>query len=89
MIKITKFGLAIGTTIAAFGIALTAAPQAEAGGIYWNNNGGRGVVVNRGYMYGPRGYYYSPNYYRGRGVVVGPNGACARGYYGRGGCIGD
>lgn len=88
MMKITKIGLAIGTTIAAFGIALAAAPQAEAGGIYWNNNGGRSVVVNRGYMNGPRGYYYSPNYYRSRSVVVGPNGACARGYYGRGGCIG-
>ena len=46
MMKITKIGLAIGTTIAAFGIALAAAPQAEAGGIYWNNNGGRSVVVN-------------------------------------------
>lgn len=75
-------------TIAALGVAVTTTPKAEAGGIYWNNNGGGGVVVNRGYYYGPRpGYYnYGPRYYR-RGAVVGPNGACARGFYGRGGCV--
>jgi len=92
----TNIGLAIGTAIAALGIAITAVPEAKAGGVYWNNNGGGGVVVNRGYYYGPRGYYNygprgyynnGPNYYGGRGVVAGPNGACARGYYGRGGCV--
>ena len=71
----TNIGLAIGTTIAPLGIALTTVPKAKAGGIYWNNNGGGAVVVNRSYYYG------------GRGVVAGPNGACARGYYGRGGCV--
>ena len=87
--NITKVGLAVGTAVAALGIALAATPQAQAGGIYWNNNGGGGIIVNRSYTYGPRGYYnYAPSYYRVRGVVAGPNGACARGYYGRGGCIG-
>ena len=82
--KTTTLGIAIGTAIAALGLAITAVPEAKAGGVYWNNNGG-GVVVNRGTTYGPRGYYnYGPNYYGGRGVVAGPNGACARGYYGRG-----
>jgi len=74
-------------TVAALGVAFTTTPKAEAGGIYWNNHGGA-VVVNRGYYYGPRGYYNNgPRYYGGRGAVAGPNGACARGYYGRGGCI--
>ena len=87
--KVTNIGLAFGTAIAAIGLAVAAAPEAKAGSIYWNNyGGGHGVVVNRGYYYGPRGYYsYGPRYYRGRGVAVGPNGACARGYYGRGGCV--
>ena len=80
--KTTTIGIAIGTAIAALGLATTAVPEAKASGVYWNNNGGGGVVVNRGYTYGPRGYYnYGPNYYRGRGVVAGPNGACAHGYY--------
>ena len=84
----TNIGLAIGTTIAALGIAFTTLPKAKAGDIYWNNNGGGAVVVNRSYYYGPRGYYnYGRHYYGGRGVVAGPNGACARGYYGRGGCV--
>ena len=82
--KTTTLGIAIGTAIAALGLAITAVPEAKAGGVYWNNNGEGGVVINRGTTYGPRGYYnYGPNYYRGRGVVAGPNGACARGYYGR------
>ena len=86
--KITNIGLAIGTAIAALGICVTAVPEAKAGGIYWNNHRGGSVVVNRGYYYGPRGYYiYRPHYYRGRGVVAGPNGACARGYYGLRGCV--
>ena len=86
--KTTILGIAIGTAIAALGLAITAVPEAKAGGVYWNNNGGGGVVINRGYTYGPRGYYnYGPNYYGGRGVVAGPNGACARGYYGRAGCV--
>ena len=86
--KTTPLGIAIGTAIAALGLAITAVPEAKAGGVYWNNNGGGGVVINRGYTYGPRGYYnYGPNYYGGRGVVDGPNGACARGYYGRAGCV--
>ena len=74
--KTTTLGIAIGTAIAALGLAITAVPEANAGGVYWNNNGGGGVVVNRG-----------TTYYGGRGVVAGPNGACARGYYGRGGCV--
>ena len=94
--KTTNIGLAIGTAIAALGIAITVVPEAKAGGIYWNNNGGGGVVVNRGYYYGSRGYYINGprgyyndgrNYYGGRGVVAGPNGACVRDYYGRGGCV--
>ena len=81
--KTTTLGIAIGTAIAALGLAITAVPEAKAGGVYWNNNGGVGVVVNRGTTYGPRGYYnYDPNYYGGRGVVAGPKGAC-----GRGGCV--
>ena len=80
--KTTTLGIAIGTAIAALGLAITAVPEAKAGGVYWNNNGGGGVVVNRGTTYGPRGYYnYGPNYYGGRGVVAGPNGTCARDYY--------
>ena len=78
--KTTTIGIAIGTAIAALGVAITAVPEAKAGGVYWNNNGGGGVVINRGYTYGP-------NYYRGRGVVAGPDGVCARGYYSRGGCV--
>ena len=86
--KTTTLGIAIGTAIAALGLAITAVPEAKAGGVYWNNNGGGGVVINRGTTYGPRGYYnYGPNYYRGRCVVAGLNGACARCYYGRGGCV--
>ena len=87
--KISNIRLAIGAAIAAIGLAVAAVPEAKAGSIYWNNYGSaHGVVVNRGYHYGPRGYYnYGPRYYRGRGVVAGPNGACARGYYGRRGCI--
>ena len=84
----TNIGLAIGTDIAALGIAIAAAPEAKAGGVYWNIHGGSGVVVNRGYYYGPRGYYnYGPNHYGRRRAVAGPNGFCGRGYYGRGGCI--
>ena len=78
--KTTTLGIAIGTAIAALGLAITAVPEAQAGGVYWNNHGGGGVVVNRSYTYGS-------NYYGGRGVVAGPNGACARGYYGRAGCV--
>jgi len=88
--KITnKIGLGFAGAITALGLLVAAPnPEAKAGGIYWNNNGGGGIVVNRGYYYGPHGYYnYGPRYYRGRGVAVGPNGACARGYYGRGGCV--
>ena len=73
-------------SIAALGVAVTTTPGAEAGGIYWNNNGGD-IVVNRGYYYGPRYYSYGPRYYGGRGAVVGPNGACARGCYGRSRCV--
>ena len=86
--KTTTIGIAIGTAIAALGLAITAVPEAKAGGVYWNNHGGGGVVINRGTTYGPRGYYnYGPNYYGGRGVVAGPNGAYARGYYGRARCV--
>ena len=58
--KTTAIGIAIGKAIAALGLAITAIPEAKAGGFYWNNHGG---------------------------VVAGPNGACARGYYGRAGCV--
>ena len=79
--KTTTLGIAIGTAIAALGLAITAVPEAKAGGVYWNNNDGGGVVINRGTTYGPRGYYnYDQNYYRDRVVVAGPNGACARGH---------
>ena len=50
-------GIAIGTAIAALGLAITAVPEAKAGGVCWNNNGGGGVVINRGPTNGPRGYY--------------------------------
>ncbi|AII43133.1 hypothetical protein KR100_07105 [Synechococcus sp. KORDI-100] len=75
-------------TIAALGVAVTTSPKAEAGTLYWNNNGG-GIVVNRGYYYDPRPGYYNvrARHYGGRGAVAGPNGACARGYYGRSGCV--
>ena len=36
----TTIGIAIGTAIAALGLAITAVPEAKAGGVYWNNNGG-------------------------------------------------
>ena len=69
--KTTTLGIAIGTAIAALGLAITAVPEAKAGGVYWNNNGGGGVVVNRGTTYDPRDYYnYGPNYYGGRGGCV-------------------
>ena len=55
--KTTTLGIAIGTAITALGLAITAVPEAKAGGVYWNKNGGGGVVINRGYTYGPRGYY--------------------------------
>ena len=86
--KTTTIGIAIGTAIAALGIAITAVPDAKAGGIYWQNNSGSGVIVNRGTTYGPRGYYNcGPNYYGGHDVFASPYGACTRGYYGRAGCI--
>ena len=74
--------------VVALGIAITSPPKAEAGGIYWNNYGGGGVVIHRARYHGPRSYYNdAPGYYGGRNDVAGPNGACARGYYGRGGCV--
>ena len=54
--KTTTIGIAIGTAIAPLGLAITAVPEAKAGGVYWNNNGGGGVFINRGTTYGPRGY---------------------------------
>ena len=85
-IKTTFLACAL-CSFAALGITMMTTPRAEAGAIYWNNNGG-GVVVNHGYYYGPNRYYnYGPRYYGGRSAVVGPNGACARGFYGRGGCV--
>ena len=66
----------------------TAVPEAIAGGIYWNNNGGGAILINRGYYYGPRDHYsYGPRYHRCRGFIAGPNGVCARGYYGGVRCI--
>ena len=53
--KTTTLGIAIGTAIAALGLAITAVPEVKAGGVYWNNNGGGGVGINRGTTYGPRG----------------------------------
>ena len=74
--------------VAAATLGITGAPAAKAGGVYFNGNGSGGVVVNRGYYYGPRGYYnVGPRYYSRRGVVAGPKGFCARGYYGLGGCV--
>ena len=74
--------------VVALGIAITSPPKSEAGGIYWNNYGGGGVVIHRARYHGLRGYYnYAPGYYGGRNVVAGPNGAYARGYCGRGGCV--
>ena len=35
--KTTTLGIAIGTAIAALGLAITAVPEAKAGGVYWNN----------------------------------------------------
>ena len=88
MIKTTNVGLTIGTAIAALGIAITAVPEAKAGGIYWNNNGGGAIVINRGYYYSPRGHYtYGPHYHHRRGFIDGPNGTCTRGYYGRVRCV--
>ena len=55
--KTTILGIAIGTAIAALGLAITAVPEAKTGGVYWNNNGGGGVVIHCGYTYGPLGYY--------------------------------
>ena len=40
--KTTTLGIAIGTAIAALGLAITAVPEAKAGGVYWNNKGGGG-----------------------------------------------
>ena len=56
IMKTTTLGIAIGTAIAALGLAITAFPEAKAGGVYWNNNGGGGVVIHRDNTYGPRGY---------------------------------
>lgn len=46
IMKTTTIGIAIGKAIAALGLAITAFPEAKAGGVYWNNHGG--VVVNGG-----------------------------------------
>lgn len=43
--------------VVALGIAITSPPKAEAGGIYWNNHGGGGVVIHRAR------YHASPSYY--------------------------
>ena len=75
-------------TFSALSIALSATAKAQAGGIDRNKNGGRAGVMNRGHDYSPRSYYnYGPRYYRVRRIVAAPIGACARGYYGHGGCI--
>ena len=69
-------------------LAITAVPEVKAGGASLNNNCGGVVVINRRYTYDLGGYYkHGPNYYRGCGVVAGPNGACSRGHDGRGGCV--
>ena len=76
------------TACSAATIGLAGPQAANAGGIYWNNNGGGAVLINGGgRYYGPRGYTYGPAYYGGRGYIQGPYGACARGFYGRGGCV--
>ena len=46
--KTTTIGIAIGKEIPALGLAITAVPEAKAGGVYWNNHGGGGVIVNGG-----------------------------------------
>ena len=61
------------TAMAAATLGLTAPQAAKAGGIYWNNNGGSAVIINRnGRFYGPRGNNYGPAYYGGRRFVQGP-----------------
>ena len=72
--KTITIRIAIGTTIASLGMAVTAVPEAKAGGVYWNDHNGGGVS---------RGYTYGSNYYGGQDVVTGPNGACSCVYYGR------
>ena len=45
----TSIGIALGKEIPALGLAITAVvPEAKAGGVYWNNHGGGGVIVNGG-----------------------------------------
>ena len=46
--KTTTIGIATRTAIAAIGLSITAVPEAKACGVYWNNHGCGGVVINRG-----------------------------------------
>ena len=54
--KITTIGIAISTAIAALGLAITAVPEAKAGSVYVNGNGG-GAVVRTGSAH----RYYAPH----------------------------
>ena len=54
--KTTTIGIAIGTAIAALGLAITAVPEAKAGAVYVNGNGG-GAVVRTGSTH----RYYAPH----------------------------
>ena len=48
--RVTNIGLTIGTAIAALSVAVTAAPEAKAGSVYWNNNGGGSVMIHREHL---------------------------------------
>lgn len=54
--KRTNIGVAIGTAIAALGIAIAAVPESKAGGVYVNGNGGGAVIRT-----GPAPRYYAPH----------------------------
>ena len=56
MMKTRNIGLVIGTAIAALGIAITAVPEAKAGGVYVNGHGGGAVVRT-----GPAPRYTAPH----------------------------
>ena len=54
--KTTTIGIAIGTAVAALGIAITPGPEAKAGAVYVNGNEGGAVVRT-----GPAPRYYAPH----------------------------
>ena len=54
--KASTIGFAVGTAIAALGIAIAATPEAKAGGVYVNGHGGAAVVRTA-----PAPRYYAPH----------------------------